>query len=118
MLSTIKGFTVLPKNAKNSSAHYDHDAFAAFIQRQALRRDPKKLAAMLDVTTRTVGNMREGGGTSGPTLTKWCKRDGTFRAEYFRFCGGHVEASPALVTKLNEAVSAVLAADAVESFHQ
>lgn len=118
MLSTIKGFTVLPKNAKNSSAHYDHDAFAAFIQRQALRRDPKKLAAMLDVTTRTVGNMREGGGTSSPTLTKWNQRDHAFRADYFRFCGGHIEASPSLTRCLSEAISAVLAADAVESFRQ
>jgi hypothetical protein len=118
MLSTTKAFDVLPKNTKNSSDAYDHGAFAAFIQRQAARREPKKLAALLTVTTRTVGNMREDGSTSGQTLTKWCRRDPAFRADYFRFCGGHVEASPSLVKNLNEAISAVLAADAVESFHQ
>lgn len=88
---------------------YDHDAFMAFIQRQASMRNTKKLAATLDVTEGCVQKMRQGdSAASGPTITKWCQRDPEFRSAYFKHVGGHIEANPALVKGLNAAIAAVI----------
>lgn len=109
MLSPTPAFTVVEKN-NNSSLVYDHDSFMAFIQHQARKRNTKKLAKMLDVTEGAIQKMRQGDTAgSGPTITKWCMRDDDFRADYFRYCGGHVEANPALVKGVNAVIAAIAA---------
>ena len=115
MLSTVRAFPVVAKS-NNSSLVYDHDGFMAFIQRQALKRNTKKLAEMLDISETAVGKMRQGDSAlSGPTITKWCLRDGDFRRDYFKHCGGHIEAQPELVPVLNAAIAAVMAGDVIGS---
>ena len=41
-------------------------------------------------------------------LVSLCRSDDAFRAQFFKFCGGHLEGEPEMVAALSKAINAVI----------
>lgn len=69
----------------------------------------KEISALTGAGTRAAENIKQGrNGITMAHLVAWCRNDPSFRAEFFKFCGGHLEGEPEMVAALSHAINAVL----------
>jgi len=89
--------------------HVSTDNLVDFTRERANRYTEKELARLTGLSIAQVKNLRLGrSGVSGKTISNWCRNDPAFRAEYFRFCGGHLEGEPEMVAALSRAINAIV----------
>lgn len=66
----------------------------------------KEIADKAGLSIAGAESLKQGrSGASMKTITELCRNDALFRAEYFLYCGGHLECDPEFVAGLNHVLT-------------
>jgi len=79
------------------------------------RYQAKEVGELSGCGVRAAENIKQGrNGMTMAHLVAMCRNDPMFRAEFFRFCGGHLEVDPEFVAGLSMAVNSYVRKQAPE----
>lgn len=93
-------------DSRNTTSRSDHCEHGDWLQDQMLRRTRAQIANATGLTPRGAENLRLGESKiSFDKLVEMCRNDPLFRAEFFQYCGGHLETSPHFYAHMSRAFS-------------
>lgn len=99
----------LSSDPRQTNPRVSTNEFTDWLAEQARRYSEKQLANVTGLSLKAVQNLRLGrSGGTGTTIATWCRNDARFRAEYFFYCGGHLETDPEGVAALHMAINSYL----------
>lgn len=103
------GHTVQDQSVDGTFPRVSTNEIVDFVKARANLKTVKEVQRLTGLSEQAVKNLRLGSaGASAQTISTWCRNDPEFRAEYFYWCGGHLEVEPETVAALTIAINRIV----------
>lgn len=101
------------EHSANRHIHTNTGECSDWLAERLRNRSAKEISRQTGQGQRAAEAVKMGrNGLTMAHLVNICRADPEFRAQFFYFCGGELEGNPELVSKLTQAINAVMRGDA------
>jgi len=96
-------------HSANKHLRTDTREVSDWLQSQFRKTSAKEIAEQGGIGQRAAEGVKQGrNGLTMAHLVNMCRANPEFRAELFKFCGGHLEGEPEMVAALSRAINAIV----------